>query len=132
GRRLRGHRNARAKLLRRGPDPLRLLRGNRADRGSGVRNLHYHRVDVSTDRLFGGTPLAVFTNGRCLSSELMQSIARELNLSETTFVLPAEKAGTDFRVRIFTPAAELPMAGHPTIGTAFVLARAKRVTDPLV
>ena len=66
------------------------------------------------------------------STALMQSIARELNLSETTFVLPPETPGTDYRVRIFTPAAELPMAGHPTIGTAFVLAREKMITGPLV
>jgi trans-2,3-dihydro-3-hydroxyanthranilate isomerase len=97
-----------------------------------VKKLHYHLVDVFTDRLFGGNQLAVFTDGRGVSPELMQSIARELNLAETTFVLPAEKAGTDFRVRIFTPLAELPMAGHPTIGTAFVLAREKKVTGSLV
>jgi trans-2,3-dihydro-3-hydroxyanthranilate isomerase len=87
-----------------------------------MRKLRYHLVDVFTDRHFGGNQLAVFTNGRGLSSEVMQSIAKELNLSETTFVLPPEDRGNDYRVRIFTPAMELPMAGHPTIGTSFVLA----------
>lgn len=88
-----------------------------------MRKLRYHIVDVFTDRAFGGNPLAVFTNGRGISSELMQSIAKELNLSETTFVLPPEDSANDYRVRIFTPGSELPMAGHPTIGTSFVLAR---------
>ena len=88
-----------------------------------MRRLHYHRVDVFTDRAFGGNPLAVFTNGRGLSTETMQAIAKEFNLSETTFVLPADEPAHDWRVRIFTPGAELPMAGHPTVGTSFVLAR---------
>ncbi len=88
-----------------------------------MRKLHYHRVDVFTDRAFGGNPLAVFTNGRGLSTEVMQEIAKEFNLSETTFVLPPDDARHDWRVRIFTPTNELPMAGHPTIGTSFVLAR---------
>src|SRR5215207_170009 len=88
-----------------------------------MRKLHYHRVDVFTDRVFGGNPLAVFTNGRGLSPETMQAIAKEFNLSETTFVLPPDDARHDYRVRIFTPANELPMAGHPTVGTSFVLAR---------
>jgi trans-2,3-dihydro-3-hydroxyanthranilate isomerase len=88
-----------------------------------MRKLHYHRVDVFTDRAFGGNPLAVFTNGRGLSDETMQAIAKEFNLSETTFVLPPEDARHDYRVRIFTPDRELPMAGHPTVGTTYVLAR---------
>lgn len=88
-----------------------------------MRRLHYHRVDVFTDRAFGGNPLAVFTNGRGLSTETMQAIAKEFNLSETTFVIPADEPAHDWRVRIFTPGAELPMAGHPTVGTSFVLAR---------
>ena len=83
----------------------------------------YHLVDVFTDRAFGGNPLAVFTDGRGIPDALMQSIAKELNLSETTFVLPPDDPKHDFRVRIFTPKSELPMAGHPTVGTAFVLAR---------
>ena len=88
-----------------------------------MRRLHYHRVDVFTDRAFGGNPLAVFTNGRGLSTETMQAIAKEFNLSETTFVVPPDDASHDWRVRIFTPGSELPMAGHPTVGTSFVLAR---------
>jgi trans-2,3-dihydro-3-hydroxyanthranilate isomerase len=88
-----------------------------------MRKLHYHLVDVFTDRVFGGNQLAVFTNGRGIKPETMQAIAKELNLSETTFVLPPENPENNYRVRIFTPGAELPMAGHPTVGTAFVLAR---------
>src|SRR5918911_261337 len=88
-----------------------------------MRKVHYHLVDVFTDRVFGGNQLAVVTNGRGLSSELMQAIAKEFNLSETTYVLPPADPANDYHVRIFTPHAELPMAGHPTVGTAFVLAR---------
>ena len=84
----------------------------------------YHLVDVFTDRAFGGNPLAVFLDGRGISGAMMQAIAKEFNLSETTFVLPPENSGNDFRVRIFTPADELPTAGHPTVGTTFVLIRA--------
>src|SRR4051794_28562698 len=87
-----------------------------------MRKIRYHLVDVFTDQAFGGNPLAVFTNARGLSSELMQSIAKELNLSETTFVLPPEDPQNDYKVRIFTPALEMPMAGHPTLGTSYVLA----------
>jgi len=85
------------------------------------RFLHY---DVFTDRLFGGNQLAVVLDGRGLSPETMQAVAKEMNFSETTFVLPAERPDTDVRMRIFTPAAELPMAGHPTVGSTFALARA--------
>ena len=88
-----------------------------------MRRLHYHRVDVFTDRAFGGNPLAVFANGRGVPEETMQAIAKEFNLSETTFVLPPADPRNDWRVRIFTPGQELPMAGHPTVGTSFVLAR---------
>ncbi|MCA1682541.1 MAG: PhzF family phenazine biosynthesis protein [Actinobacteria bacterium] len=84
----------------------------------------YTLVDVFTDRKFGGNQLAVFRDGRGIDAELMQSIAKELNLPETAFVLPSQKDG-DKRVRIFTPARELPFAGHPTIGTAYVLADGK-------
>ncbi len=80
----------------------------------------YHTLDVFTDRPFGGNPLAVFPDARGLSAAQMQTVARELNLSETVFVLPAEAGGTR-RVRIFTPGAELPFAGHPTVGTAILL-----------
>jgi trans-2,3-dihydro-3-hydroxyanthranilate isomerase len=92
-----------------------------------MKKLRYHLVDVFTDRQFGGNPLAVFTDGRGLSTETMQSIAKEMNLSETTFVLPAEDDANNFRVRIFTPGTELPMAGHPTVGTTHVLARERMI-----
>jgi len=81
----------------------------------------YVLCDVFTDTPLTGNQLAVFTDGRGLDDETMQAIARELKLSETTFVFPAEQGG-HAKVRIFTPATELPFAGHPTLGTAFVLA----------
>lgn len=86
----------------------------------------YRLVDVFTRERFGGNPLAVFPDGRGIEPALMQRIAFELNLSETTFVLPTERADCDVRVRIFTPRAELPLAGHPTVGTAFVLDERER------
>jgi trans-2,3-dihydro-3-hydroxyanthranilate isomerase len=89
-----------------------------------MKSYRYIHLDVFTDRRFGGNQLAVFLDGRGLTSETMQAIAKEMNFSETTFVLPPEQSGTDVRVRIFTPHEELPMAGHPTIGTTFALARA--------
>jgi trans-2,3-dihydro-3-hydroxyanthranilate isomerase len=82
----------------------------------------YLTADVFTDRLFGGNPLAVFPDARGLTDGQMQSIAREFNLSETTFVLPPRDPAHARRVRIFTPGAEVAFAGHPTIGTALVLA----------
>jgi trans-2,3-dihydro-3-hydroxyanthranilate isomerase len=82
----------------------------------------YVIADVFTDVPLQGNQVAVFTDGAGLSDELMQRTARELNLSETVFVLPADAAaGADVRVRIFTPAVELPFAGHPVLGTAFVI-----------
>ena len=84
---------------------------------------HYHFVDVFTDRPFAGNQLAVFTDAKNMPPELMQIIPRELNLSECTYILPPDDPANQFRVRIFTPAKELPIAGHPTIGTAYVLAR---------
>ncbi len=93
-----------------------------------MRRLHYHLLDVFTNERFGGNQLAVFTNGRGISGDLMQRIAKELNLSETTFVLPPEDPANDWKVRIFTPARELPMAGHPTVGTSYVLAREHMVS----
>jgi trans-2,3-dihydro-3-hydroxyanthranilate isomerase len=77
---------------------------------------------VFTDRPLAGNQLGVFTDARGLSSAQMQAFARELNFSESTFVLPSEISLAAKRVRIFTPTAEIPMAGHPTVGTAFVLA----------
>lgn len=88
-----------------------------------ARSYRYLHYDVFTDRLFGGNQLAVILDGRGLSTDTMQAIAKEMNFSETTFVLPAERTDTDVRVRIFTPGDELPMAGHPTVGTTFALAR---------
>ena len=86
--------------------------------------LNFVTVDVFTDRQFGGNPLAVVTNARGLSTERMQAIAAEFNLAETTFVLPPKNPAHTAEVRIFTPKAEMPFAGHPSIGTAFVVARA--------
>lgn len=83
----------------------------------------YVVADVFTDEPLHGNPVAVFLDAADIPGERMQRIARELNLSETTFVLPAEKDG-DVRVRIFTPVNELPFAGHPTLGTAIVLGTA--------
>lgn len=80
----------------------------------------FHTLDVFTDRVFGGNPLAVFPDAEGIAPETMQRIAKELNLSETVFVTGAE--GASFGVRIFTPAQELPFAGHPTVGTAILLA----------
>jgi trans-2,3-dihydro-3-hydroxyanthranilate isomerase len=80
----------------------------------------YVVVDVFTGTPLEGNQLAVFPDGADISGELMQRSARELNLSETAFVLPAEGNG-DARIRIFTPAMELPFAGHPVLGTAFVV-----------
>ncbi|MEX2032188.1 MAG: PhzF family phenazine biosynthesis protein [Dehalococcoidia bacterium] len=83
------------------------------------RYLHY---DVFTDTRFQGNPLAVLPDARGLTAAQMQSIAREMAFSETTFVLPPERDDTDVRMRIFTPFQELPMAGHPTVGSTFALA----------
>jgi len=80
----------------------------------------YVLVDVFTDRKFGGNQLAVFTDGRGIDGATMQAVAKELLIAETTFVLPKEKDG-DHKVRIFTPGKELPFAGHPTVGTTWVL-----------
>jgi trans-2,3-dihydro-3-hydroxyanthranilate isomerase len=90
--------------------------------------LHY---DVFTDRPFTGNQLAVFPDGRGLSTEQMQAITREMNFSESTFILPAECDGTDVRMRIFTPALEMPMAGHPTVGSTFALAHTGAIASGL-
>jgi trans-2,3-dihydro-3-hydroxyanthranilate isomerase len=84
--------------------------------------MNYLHYDVFTDRKFEGNQLAVFQDARGLSPEQMQAITKEMNFSECTFILPSEVAGTDVRMRIFTPGTELPMAGHPTIGSTFALA----------
>jgi len=106
-----------------------LVRENTAqDKISGMatsaRKLSMVQVDVFTDRALTGNALAVFLDGRGLSTEQMQALARETNLSETTFILPGDTAvekSRGVRVRIFTVQEELPFAGHPTLGTAFVL-----------
>ena len=82
----------------------------------------YITVDVFTDRAFGGNPLAVVLDAGGLSTAQMQAIATEFNYSETTFVLPPADKANDANVRIFTVRSELPFAGHPNVGTAFVLA----------
>jgi trans-2,3-dihydro-3-hydroxyanthranilate isomerase len=81
----------------------------------------FHTADVFTDKPFGGNQLAVFPDARGLDDDQMFALAREFNFSETTFVFPAEKGGTR-RLRIWTPGGEVPFAGHPTVGTAHVLA----------
>src|ERR1700731_3162524 len=82
----------------------------------------YITVDVFTDRAFGGNPLAVVLDAGRLSTAQMQAIASEFNYSQTTFVLPPRDAAHDAQVRIFTVRSEIPFAGHPNVGTAFVLA----------
>lgn len=84
--------------------------------------LRFHTLDVFTDQPYGGNPLAVVFGGDALETAQMQRVAREFNLSETVFVLPPTQAGALHRLRIFTPAVELPFAGHPTVGTACLLA----------
>jgi trans-2,3-dihydro-3-hydroxyanthranilate isomerase len=85
--------------------------------------LTFVTVDVFTDRAFGGNPLAVVLDASGLTSPVMQAIAAEFNLAETTFVLPPKDPAHTAQVRIFTPRAEMPFAGHPNVGTAFALAR---------
>ena len=80
------------------------------------------QYDVFTDRPFEGNQLAVFPEARGLTTAQMQTLTREMNFSESTFIMPAEMPGTDIRMRIFTPGSELPMAGHPVIGSTFALA----------
>ncbi len=84
--------------------------------------LPFHTLDVFTDLAFAGNPLAVVLEADGLNSAQMQQLAREFNLSETVFVLKSTRTDADVRVRIFTPVTELPFAGHPTVGTACLLA----------
>ena len=95
-----------------------------AQAAAGYRYIH---LDVFTDRRLQGNQLFVFTQPAGLDTETMQTLTRESNLSECTFVFPPEQPGTDHRVRIFTRTAETPFAGHPTIGTAFALAHSGAV-----
>lgn len=87
-----------------------------------MRRYRFLQADVFTDRVFTGNPLAVFPEAEGLSGEEMQRIAAEMNLSETAFVLPPTDVRALLRLRIFTPTTELPLAGHPVVGTVFVLA----------
>ena len=84
----------------------------------------YLHLDVFTGEKFGGNQLAVFLDARGLAAGTLQAVAKEMNFSESTFILPAERPDTDIRMRIFTPGCEMPMAGHPTVGSAFALALA--------
>lgn len=90
--------------------------------------LQYDVVDVFTKTALEGNPLAVFLDGSQLDADLMQRIAKELNLAETAFLMPATRADCDIRVRIFTPAQEMRFAGHPTIGSSYV-ARTRGLVD---
>jgi len=92
----------------------------------------FYTLDVFTDQRFGGNPLAVVLDGDELDGPMMQTIAREFNLSETVFVLKPENEAHTARLRIFTPARELPFAGHPTVGTAILLAQLKDVEGAVV
>lgn len=105
--------------------------GSRLPRGGELemRRYAYETVDVFTEQRFGGNQLAVFTDARGLSDAEMQSLAAEMNYSETTFVLPPDDPAHTARVRIFTRTHEMPFAGHPNVGTAFVLARHGRDRD---
>lgn len=88
-----------------------------------TRDHRFRLVNVfATDAPFSGNPLAVFEDGRPLSDAVMQAVALQMNLSETTFVLPSDRPDATARVRIFTPSYEMPFAGHPTLGTAHVVA----------
>ena len=89
----------------------------------------YVTVDVFTERMFGGNPLAVVLDAQGLSAARMQAIATEFNYAETTFVLPPRDAKHSAHVRIFTARVEVPFAGHPNVGTAFVLARELELND---
>src|SRR5687768_3643346 len=89
----------------------------------GISRYRYLHYDVFTDRRFGGNQLAVFPEAAGLSAQTMQQIAHEIGFAETTFVTSGERADTDVRMRIFTPTVEMPLAGHPVVGSTFALAR---------
>ena len=95
-----------------------------------MNNYKFFQLDVFTDHAFGGNPLAVFPEAEGITSEQMQQIAREMNLSETVFVLPSDKDEAVRRLRIFTPSNELPFAGHPIVGAWNSLAREGVVPIP--
>jgi trans-2,3-dihydro-3-hydroxyanthranilate isomerase len=87
-----------------------------------TKQLKFQTVDVFTDHVFGGNPLAVFTDARDIGDADLQKIAAEMNYSETTFILPPDDPRNAARVRIFTPRSEMPFAGHPNVGTGYLLA----------
>ena len=93
----------------------------------GVSRYRYLHYDVFTDRRFGGNQLAIFPDASGLPAHTMQQVAREIGFAETTFVTSPERPDTDVRMRIFTPGTEMPMAGHPVVGSTFALARAGRI-----
>jgi trans-2,3-dihydro-3-hydroxyanthranilate isomerase len=93
------------------------------------RTFEFVQLDVFTQTRLAGNPLAVFPDGRDLTDDEMQALAREMNLSETTFILPENRAGEAHKVRIFTVAEELPFAGHPTLGTALHLYASESAPD---
>lgn len=92
----------------------------------------FHTVDVFTQRQFGGNPLAVFPDAKGLNTTTMQSLAAEMNYSETTFVLPPDDPKHTARVRIFNRTAEMPFAGHPNVGTAYILSRLGLAAGPVL
>ena len=94
------------------------------------RKLSYEHVDVFTDKPYTGNQLAVFHTPGKLTKPQMQMIAREMNFSETTFIFPAKASGANAKVRIFTPGEEVPFAGHPTLGTAYVLHKRSKGKKP--
>lgn len=95
--------------------------------GQDMTQIAYETVDVFTESRFGGNPLAIIPDARGLAHGDMQRIAREFNYSETTFIEPPADPSNTARVRIFTPASEIPFAGHPNVGTAFALGRMRSV-----
>jgi len=88
-----------------------------------MEKLTFYIVDVFAEKKYSGNQLAVFKNAKALSDNEMQRIAKEMNYSETTFILSEEKRNSGYDVRIFTPEKEVPFAGHPTLGTAYVIQR---------
>lgn len=96
-----------------------------------MRSLRYEIVDVFTDRPFTGNPLAVVFGAEALATEQLQTLAREFNLSETVFLMPPTREGATYRARIFTPATELPFAGHPSVGAAVTWVRHGGLTGPV-
>jgi trans-2,3-dihydro-3-hydroxyanthranilate isomerase len=94
------------------------------------RSLKFYQADVFSAQPFGGNPVAVFPEAQGLTDDQLQQIAREMNLSETVFVLPPTDPAAVVRLRIFTPSQEIPFAGHPVVGTFFVLAQLGLVSTP--